>query len=151
MGQSAGELLNLFIYNGTVSWGTFQPIYIQWDSQLENCSTYLYTMGQSAGELFNLFIYNGTVSWRTSQPIYIQWDSQLGNFSTYLYTMGQSAGELFNLFIYNGSQLGNFSTYLYFFFYIFYLYWNITFGHRPFFNVVQFSHNTLGTYLSNPW
>ena len=38
-------------------------------------------------------------------------------------------------------------------FYIFYLYWNIrpTFGHRPFFNVVQFSHITLATYLSNPW
>ena len=37
------------------------------------------------------------------------------------------------------------------FFYIFYLYWNITFGHRPFLNVVQFSHITLATYLSNPW
>ena len=38
-----------------------------------------------------------------------------------------------------------------FFFYIFYLYWDITFGHRPFFNVVHFSHITLATYLSNPW
>ena len=38
-----------------------------------------------------------------------------------------------------------------FFFYIIYLYWDITFGHRPFFNVVHFSHITLATYLSNPW
>ena len=41
--------------------------------------------------------------------------------------------------------------YIHIFFYIFYLYWNITFGHRPFFNVVHFSHITLATYLSNPW